>query len=107
MGAKAFRKFNEIQSHHLVHQRSSKGWVGFSDAKRPCHDIDILFLQQPFKPRIFHFTPLRRAMIEKSADHSVSLTRATVVRAIMQFATIGVSVHGASFSFWWNMIIGL
>jgi hypothetical protein len=46
-------------------------------------------------------------MIEKSADHGIGLTRATVVRAIMQFATIGVSVHCASFSFWWIMIIGL
>jgi hypothetical protein len=47
-------------------------------------------------------------MIEKSTDHSIGFPRATMVRAIMQFATIRVSVHVTHpLSFWWNMIIGL
>jgi hypothetical protein len=83
LGTKPFGEHNEIQPHHLVHQRASKGWVRRSRAERPCHDVNILFIQQAFKPFILNRAPLRRAVVEKPTDHSVGLTRATGVRAIM------------------------
>src|SRR3546814_4224329 len=90
MGKESVRYINKIKLLHRFHLCSGKVVRYGLFTNGPGHDVHIVLFQQSLEPVQLAAQPLLSIAIEKTADHHVRLSRATMPGTELQAAKANV-----------------
>ncbi len=79
------RNLDEIEALHGIHLRSCEAIGNDGRFQHPCHDVDIVFLEQGFEPGEFRRAPALSIAIEEPAESVIRFARAAVPGAEFRF----------------------
>src|SRR3546814_8767886 len=96
MGKESVRYINKIKLLHRFHLCSGKVVRYGLFTNGPGHDVHIVLFQQSLEPVQLAAQPLLSIAIEKTADHHVRLSRATMPGTELQAAKANVIFQGRS-----------